>query len=88
MSARPRLLYLVTEDWYFCSHRLPMARAAWLGRASSLVRVWAATTPVLAASVQATANPTKRLNEMEGIGMVQILPVWISTCDSLALEAP
>jgi glycosyltransferase involved in cell wall biosynthesis len=27
-GARPRLLYLVTEDWYFCSHRLPMARAA------------------------------------------------------------
>lgn len=27
MSA-PRLLYLVTEDWYFVSHRLPMARAA------------------------------------------------------------
>jgi glycosyltransferase involved in cell wall biosynthesis len=24
----PRLLYLVTEDWYFWSHRLPMARAA------------------------------------------------------------
>jgi len=23
-----RLLYLVTEDWYFTSHRLPMARAA------------------------------------------------------------
>lgn len=23
-----RLLYLVTEDWYFLSHRLPMARAA------------------------------------------------------------
>ncbi len=23
-----RLLYLVTEDWYFCSHRLAMARAA------------------------------------------------------------
>lgn len=27
-SSRPRLLYLVTEDWYFCSHRLPIARAA------------------------------------------------------------
>jgi glycosyltransferase involved in cell wall biosynthesis len=27
MSA-PILLYLVTEDWYFVSHRLPMARAA------------------------------------------------------------
>ena len=27
MSA-PRLLYLVTEDWYFCSHRLPLAIAA------------------------------------------------------------
>lgn len=24
----PRLLFLVTEDWYFCSHRLPLARAA------------------------------------------------------------
>ena len=27
-SARPKLLFLVTEDWYFCSHRLPVARAA------------------------------------------------------------
>lgn len=29
-SARkaPRVIYLVTEDWYFISHRLPMARAA------------------------------------------------------------
>lgn len=26
--APPRLVYLVTEDWYFVSHRLPMARAA------------------------------------------------------------
>ncbi len=25
---KPRLLFLVTEDWYFCSHRLPVARAA------------------------------------------------------------
>jgi glycosyltransferase involved in cell wall biosynthesis len=23
-----RIVFLVTEDWYFCSHRLPMARAA------------------------------------------------------------
>jgi glycosyltransferase involved in cell wall biosynthesis len=27
-SPAPRLIYLVTEDWYFMSHRLPMARAA------------------------------------------------------------
>ena len=27
-SAPPRLLYVVSEDWYFLSHRLPMARAA------------------------------------------------------------
>jgi glycosyltransferase involved in cell wall biosynthesis len=27
-ARRPRLLFLVTEDWYFCSHRLPIARAA------------------------------------------------------------
>jgi len=26
--AAPRILYVVTEDWYFLSHRLPMARAA------------------------------------------------------------
>ena len=28
LSAPPRLLYVVSEDWYFLSHRLPMARAA------------------------------------------------------------
>ena len=27
-AAAPKLLYLVTEDWYFWSHRLPMAQAA------------------------------------------------------------
>lgn len=26
-----KLLFLVTEDWYFCSHRLPIARAAQKG---------------------------------------------------------
>src|SRR5256714_14456669 len=28
IAERLKLLYLVTEDWYFCSHRLPIARAA------------------------------------------------------------
>jgi glycosyltransferase involved in cell wall biosynthesis len=28
MKAAPKLVYLVTEDWYFLSHRLPMAHAA------------------------------------------------------------
>ena len=28
VTARKKLLFLVTEDWYFCSHRLPPARAA------------------------------------------------------------
>lgn len=28
IGAAPRLLFLVTEDWYFCSHRLDLARAA------------------------------------------------------------
>ncbi len=27
-ALEPKLLFLVTEDWYFCSHRLPIARAA------------------------------------------------------------
>ena len=28
MNARPKLLYLVSEDWYFVSHRLALAKAA------------------------------------------------------------
>ncbi len=28
MKTRPRLLFLITEDWYFWSHRLDVARAA------------------------------------------------------------
>ncbi|MGH6634869.1 MAG: glycosyltransferase family 4 protein [Gammaproteobacteria bacterium] len=28
MTTRPKLLYFVTEDWYFCSHRLGLALAA------------------------------------------------------------
>ncbi|MGH8579193.1 MAG: glycosyltransferase family 4 protein [Gammaproteobacteria bacterium] len=28
MTSRPKLLYFVTEDWYFCSHRLDLALAA------------------------------------------------------------
>lgn len=28
IAPHPKLIYLVTEDWYFWSHRLPMARAA------------------------------------------------------------
>ncbi len=28
LEPRPKLLFLVTEDWYFWSHRLPVARAA------------------------------------------------------------
>jgi glycosyltransferase involved in cell wall biosynthesis len=27
-SAKPEILFVVTEDWYFCSHRLPLALAA------------------------------------------------------------
>ena len=28
MADKPKLLFLVTEDWYFCSHRIPIAKAA------------------------------------------------------------
>jgi glycosyltransferase involved in cell wall biosynthesis len=28
MTERKKILYFVTEDWYFCSHRLQLARAA------------------------------------------------------------
>ncbi len=28
MNKQPKILYFVTEDWYFCSHRLALAKAA------------------------------------------------------------
>lgn len=28
LSEKKKILFLVSEDWYFCSHRLPLARAA------------------------------------------------------------
>ncbi|MBA4395016.1 MAG: glycosyltransferase family 1 protein, partial [Desulfobacca sp.] len=28
MEKRAKIIFLVTEDWYFCSHRLPIACAA------------------------------------------------------------
>ncbi|MDZ4210922.1 MAG: glycosyltransferase, partial [Methylotenera sp.] len=28
MINKPKILYFVTEDWYFCSHRLTLAKAA------------------------------------------------------------
>lgn len=28
ISHMPKILFLITEDWYFCSHRLPLAKAA------------------------------------------------------------
>lgn len=28
ITGRPKLLFFITEDWYFCSHRLPLAVAA------------------------------------------------------------
>jgi len=42
---RPKLLYLVTEDWYFYSHRLPMARAAQAAGFDVVVAVTACSLP-------------------------------------------
>jgi glycosyltransferase involved in cell wall biosynthesis len=28
LNKKPRILYLITEDWYFCSHRLSLAKTA------------------------------------------------------------
>ncbi|MBL0942201.1 MAG: glycosyltransferase family 4 protein [Alphaproteobacteria bacterium] len=28
VTQKPKILYVITEDWYFCSHRLNLARAA------------------------------------------------------------
>jgi glycosyltransferase involved in cell wall biosynthesis len=54
-ARRLKLLFLVTEDWYFCSHRLPVARAA--REAGFAV--------VVATRVRAHAEPIRR----EGFGL-------------------
>jgi len=70
MSA-PKLLYLVTEDWYFCSHRLPLARAARAAgfRVSVVTRVQQHAEQIRAAGLELiplnllrrSANPVREL---------------------------
>jgi glycosyltransferase involved in cell wall biosynthesis len=55
VARRLKLLFLVTEDWYFCSHRLPVARAA--REAGFAV--------VVATRVRAHADPIRQ----EGFGL-------------------
>jgi glycosyltransferase involved in cell wall biosynthesis len=54
MADRPRLLYLVTEDWYFVSHRLALARAAMAAgfEVAVATRVRTAAAPIEAAGVR------------------------------------
>lgn len=59
----PRILYIVTEDWYFLSHRLPMARAA--KEAGYEVHV-AARIPDGAAAIEAEGFVPHRLSWSRG----------------------
>ena len=60
------ILFLVTEDWYFCSHRLPIARAApdrWPGVLAVLqaagFEVWAMTPASTAEDLWAVEIPER-----------------------------
>jgi glycosyltransferase involved in cell wall biosynthesis len=54
MKRKPHLLYLVTEDWYFCSHRLPLAIAAREAgyRVTLVTRVSTCATRIRAAGIE------------------------------------
>ncbi len=58
MIPPPRLLFLVTEDWYFWSHRLPMARAA---RAAGFEVAVAARVDAHRAAIEAEGFPVHAL---------------------------
>ena len=45
-AKRPKLLFLVTEDWYFWSHRMPVARAARDAQWMSIPPFTSSVTPV------------------------------------------
>lgn len=64
----PLLLFAVTEDWYFCSHRLPLARAAKAAgfRVAVATRVREHRSRILAEGFE--------LHEVEGLR--RGLPVW------------
>jgi glycosyltransferase involved in cell wall biosynthesis len=54
MAAKPKLLYVVTEDWYFVSHRLSLARAAANGgyEVAAAVRVNSHAAPIETAGIK------------------------------------
>jgi hypothetical protein len=58
---RPVVLYLVTDDWYFLSHRLPMAEAAHPAGYEIMSRR-------VVGSLAATGLPIARLNAVAGLG--------------------
>jgi len=58
VERKPRILYVITEDWYFWSHRLPLARAA---RNAGLEVV-----------VATRVNNHKELIEREGFRLIPI----------------
>ena len=67
----PKLLYLVTEDWFFVSHFLPMARAA---RAAGFEVVVAARLRDHAARIEAEGCRVVPLEgERRSLGMFEAL---------------
>lgn len=71
---RPTLLFLVTEDWYFLSHRLPMARAAMAAgfRVAVATRVDRGAEAIRAAGVEVIPVPMDRasLSPLKELGTV------------------
>src|SRR5437762_4988488 len=82
----PKLLYLVTEDWFFVSHFLPMARAA---RAAGFEVVVAARLRDHAARIEAEGCRVVPLEgERRSLGVFEALRGFVSIVSIVRAERP
>src|SRR2546423_8043555 len=82
----PKLLYLVTEDWFFVSHFLPMARAA---RAAGFEVVVATRVRDHAARIEAEACRVVPLEgERRSLGVVEALRGFFRIASIVRAERP
>src|SRR6185295_1581489 len=82
----PKLLYLVTEDWFFASHFLPMARTA---RAAGFEVVVATRVRNHAARIEAEGCRVVPLEgERRSLGVVQVVRAFARIVSIVRAERP
>src|SRR5438128_10765655 len=82
----PKLLYLVTEDWFFVSHFLPMARTA---RAAGFEVVVVARVREHAARIEAEGCRVVALEgQRRSLGVIEALRGFLSIVSIMRAERP